>query len=164
MQVGWVKIGDFRQITHCMSKTSTSQPLSTQFGRKFITSIIHLCLQHVCRDAAGRAGSSAIADTCAMPLILSRMFQSRIFRSRILLSRTPKFICVFRKYYCLTGLRLAIKHDTNVLNFLVLLLRLLVQCSVVTHIKSYVVLRIFVLFFCVFCRPTSTASVQFGIQ
>jgi len=36
----------------------------TQFGRKFITLIVHLCLQHVYRDAARRAGSSATADTC----------------------------------------------------------------------------------------------------
>jgi len=25
---------------------------------------IHLCLQHICRDAERRAGSSATADTC----------------------------------------------------------------------------------------------------
>ena len=33
-------------------------------GRNFITLSVHLCLQHVCRDAPRRAGSSATADTC----------------------------------------------------------------------------------------------------
>ena len=38
--------------------------MSTQFGRKFVTLNVHLRLQHVCRDAAYHAGSSATADTC----------------------------------------------------------------------------------------------------
>ena len=50
MQVGQVKIGDFRQITRYNLKTSTVA-LSTQFGRKYITPSVHLCLQYVCRDA-----------------------------------------------------------------------------------------------------------------
>jgi len=49
-----MEIGDFRR-----------EALSTQFGRKFITLSVHLiCLQHVDRDAARRAGLSATADAC----------------------------------------------------------------------------------------------------
>jgi len=35
-----------------------------RIGRKFNTLSVHLCLQHVFRDAARRAGSSATADAC----------------------------------------------------------------------------------------------------
>jgi len=31
----------------------------------FITLSVHLCLQHVCRDAARRVGSSAAGDICS---------------------------------------------------------------------------------------------------
>jgi len=49
MQVRQLQIGDFRR-----------EALSTWFGRKFITPRVHLiCLQHVRRDAACRAGLSA---------------------------------------------------------------------------------------------------------
>ena len=59
------KIGDFRQITRYNSKTSTVASV-VEFGRIFSTLSVHLCLQYVCRDAARRVGSSAMADklTC----------------------------------------------------------------------------------------------------
>jgi len=38
--------------------------LSAYFGRKFITLSVHLCLQHICCDAAHHGGLSVIADTC----------------------------------------------------------------------------------------------------
>ena len=69
MQVGWVKLGDFRQITRHNSKTSTAEALSTEFGLTFITLSVHLCLQHVFRDAARHAGSSATAGTCCLGVI-----------------------------------------------------------------------------------------------
>jgi len=51
MQVRYLKIGDFRR-----------EALSTKLGRKFITLSIHvICSQHVRRDAARCAGSSATA-------------------------------------------------------------------------------------------------------
>jgi len=71
MQVGWVKIGDLRQITRYNSKTST------------VASAVNLVwsqLYHIerpplfaarCRDAARRAGSSATADTCNLQLQLA---------------------------------------------------------------------------------------------
>jgi len=40
---GRPKIGDFRQITRYDSKTSTSQTLSTEFDRKFITASAFVC-------------------------------------------------------------------------------------------------------------------------
>ena len=55
MQVRYVKTGDFRQITRNNLKTSTVANVSTYFGCKFITLSVHLCLQHVYRDAARRA-------------------------------------------------------------------------------------------------------------
>jgi len=33
-----------------------------------MTLSVHRCLQHPCRDAARRAGSSATADTCRLPV------------------------------------------------------------------------------------------------
>jgi len=68
MQVGQVKIGDFPQITPITRKRRPPQALSAQFGCTFITLSVHHCLQHVCRDAARRAGSLATADTC--PLLI----------------------------------------------------------------------------------------------
>jgi len=64
MQVRYVKIGDFRQIIRCTvtRKRRPLQALSTYFGRKSITQSVQLCLQHVRRDAARRAGLSATAD------------------------------------------------------------------------------------------------------
>jgi len=40
------------------------QALSTYFSHKFITLSVHLCVQHVGRDAGRRAGSSATSDAC----------------------------------------------------------------------------------------------------
>jgi len=56
MQAGYVKIGEFRQIT--IAITRKCRPLQA-FTGKFITLSVHICLQHVCRDAERRAGSSA---------------------------------------------------------------------------------------------------------
>jgi len=42
---------------------------------KFITPSIHFCLQHVCRDAARRAGLSATADTCNLYCLFSYLRQ-----------------------------------------------------------------------------------------
>jgi len=65
MQVGYVKIGDFPQITGYNSKTSTaSSVINLVWSQVYHTERVHLCLQHVRRDAACRAGSSATADTC----------------------------------------------------------------------------------------------------
>jgi len=56
--------GDFRQITRRTRKCRPSQALLTQFGCKFITLSVHLCLQHICHDVAHRMSSSATDDTC----------------------------------------------------------------------------------------------------
>jgi len=56
MQVRQLQVGGIRR-----------EALSTWFGRRFITLGVHLiCLQHVRRDAARRAGLSATTDrpTC----------------------------------------------------------------------------------------------------
>ena len=54
-KVGYVKIGDFQQITCDNSKMLT---VACQLSSvKFITLSIHLCLQHVCHDAVHRMGS-----------------------------------------------------------------------------------------------------------
>ena len=67
MQAGWVKIGDLRQITCYNSKTLTvASIVNLVWLQVYHTErvSVHLCLQHVCCDAALRAGSSARADTC----------------------------------------------------------------------------------------------------
>jgi len=61
MQVWWVKIDDFRHITRY--KTSTIASVVNLFGCNFVTLSVHLCLQHVCRDAARRAGLLATDDS-----------------------------------------------------------------------------------------------------
>jgi len=53
MQVGYVKIGDFRQISRHNSKTSTVASVVNLV--RFIAPSVHLCLQHVCR-----AGSKSL--------------------------------------------------------------------------------------------------------
>jgi len=71
-------------ITRYNSKKSTvASELLTEFGRKFFTSSVHLSLQHDCRDAVRRAGSSATADTC---LISDNAFAA------LQRSRTPEAI------------------------------------------------------------------------
>jgi len=50
-------------------------------SRTFIILSIHLCLQHVCRDAARRSGSSATADTCKDIKANERLFY-RIYDDR----------------------------------------------------------------------------------
>ena len=63
---GRLKLATFEKQFAITRKRRPSQASSTQFGRKFITLSIHLCLQQVYRDAARRSGSSATAefDTC----------------------------------------------------------------------------------------------------
>jgi len=70
MQLGLVRIGHFRQITRYNSQTSTVASV-VNFGRKFLTLGVHLCLQHVCRDAACRERSSATADTYFVVLFIT---------------------------------------------------------------------------------------------
>jgi len=68
MQVGWVKTGNFRQITRYNSKTSTVVTVVNLVRSQAYS--VHLCSQHVCRDAARGAGSSATAGTCFKLLYL----------------------------------------------------------------------------------------------
>jgi len=56
MQVGRLKLAFFDTQLAITQKRRPSQALS-------LSPPFHLCLQHVCRDAARRAGSSATADT-----------------------------------------------------------------------------------------------------
>jgi len=56
-------IGHFQQITRYNSKTSTVAIVVNLVRSQVYPSKIHLCLQHVCRDAARCMGSSATADT-----------------------------------------------------------------------------------------------------
>jgi len=64
MHVGWVKIDEFRQIARYNSKTSTVASVVNLVRSQAITPSVHLCWQHVYRDAARRAGSLATFDTC----------------------------------------------------------------------------------------------------
>jgi len=69
MQVGLVNIGDFRPITRYNSKTSTvASVVNLAWLQVYHTERVHLCLQHVCRDAARRAASSSTVYTCVFKL------------------------------------------------------------------------------------------------
>jgi len=67
MQVGVVKIGDFRQITRYNSETSIFASIVNLIRSQVSHTV---CLRHLFyRDAVRRAGSSATSDTCAPPWI-----------------------------------------------------------------------------------------------
>ena len=90
MQVGQVKVDDFRQLA-VTRKRRPSQALSSQLGRKFITLSVHLCLQHFCRDRARRAGSPATADTSLFMVALCNRETIYIFALQFL-SFFPRLI------------------------------------------------------------------------
>jgi len=62
---GWVKIGDFHQITHYNSKASTIASVVNLVRLPFYHTERPPLFAAVCCDAARRVGSSATADTCS---------------------------------------------------------------------------------------------------
>jgi len=65
MQVGYVKIGDFRQMTRYNSKTSTvASVVNLVRSQVYHTERPPLFTARLPRDAARRAGSSSTADAC----------------------------------------------------------------------------------------------------
>jgi len=49
----------------CTHEQAISVMAAVWVPGKLAVSYVHICLQHVCRDAARRAGSSVTADTCS---------------------------------------------------------------------------------------------------
>ena len=72
-----------------LDRCSNRRFILANFYHKFITLSVHLCLQHVFRDAARRAGSSATADIC---LQQNRSFICTTFFGKLILRKIVKIV------------------------------------------------------------------------